>query len=554
MLSLILIWGYALLVSGILGLAVLSPICRKTGYHLRHPDSVLFAGITVLTVYAQFFSLFYKVGLAANALLAAGCVVLLITGHRRYREMLLTFCRMIPVWKWVVWGILFFFMAYGASRGEIHYDTSLYHAQSVHWLESYGIVKGLGNLHNRLAYNSAAFSLTALFSFSFLTGQSFHAMSGFLAWLLACTCTGIADFWKRRRAVVSDFLMLVGIYYLTTIYNQMISPESDYFMNIVVLFILIRWCRLVEAKEGSVTPYALLCVLGVYAVTLKLSAAMILLLVCKPAVMLLRRKDSRGIFCYLLLGMVTVLPYLIRNVILSGWLVYPFPAVDLFSVDWKIPAGAARFDANEIKVYGRGLTDSTLAGQSFLTWFPDWFTALSGLNKLLVGISFLTVIGTVLWGLWICFRKKRTQVDNWLLQATCSACFLFWLTNAPLIRYGFIFIGLCSAVLLGNGYVFLQERVQRFSYPVFLTLLCLFAVWKSVSLGRQINADYRNDYWIFQKDYDNYPVESYEAGGITFYYPPSGDRVGYDAFPSSDRKKEVSLRGTTLAEGFRGRE
>ena len=98
------------------------------------------------------------------------------------------------------------------------------------------------------------------------------------------------------------------------------------------------------------------------------------------------------------------------------------------------------------------------------------------------------------------------------------------------------------------------KRVCFFTYPVFLTLLCLFAVWKSVSLGRQINADYRNDYWIFQKDYDNYPVESYEAGGITFYYPQSGDRVGYDAFPSSDRKKEVILRGTTLAEGFRGRE
>ena len=551
MLSLILIWGYALLVSGILGLAVLSPICRKTGYHLRHLDSILFAGITVLTVYSQLFSLIFKVGLAANALLVTGCTVLVLLRHRSYRETLRTLFRTIPRGKWVAWTALFFFMAYGASRGEIHYDTSLYHAQSVHWLESYGVVKGLGNLHNRLAYNSSAFSLTALFSFSFLGGQSFHAMAGFLAWMLACTCTGIADCWKRKKAEVSDFVILVAIYYLTTIYNQMISPESDYFMNIVVLFILIRWCRLIEAKDGSTTPYALLCVLGVYAVTLKLSAAMLLLLVCKPAVMLIQRRDGRGISRYLSLGIITVLPYLIRNVILSGWLVYPFPAVDLFQVDWKIPAGAARFDANEIKVYGRGLTDSTLADQPFLEWFPDWFAALSGFNMLLVALSFLTVALTLLWGMWIIFRKNRGQVDHWLVQLTCSGCFLFWLTNAPLVRYGFIFIGLCAAVLLGNGYTMLQQKFPQTMYRGFLVLLVGFTLWKTVSLGRQIKKDYVNNYWLCQKDYDNMPVESYEINGITFYYPQSGDRAGYDAFPSSDRKRDIELRGTTLQDGFR---
>lgn len=547
MLSLILIWGYALLVSGILGLAVLSPICRKTGYHLRHLDSILFAGITVLTVYAQFFSLFYKVGLVANMLLVLCCGVQVLIRHQTLRALFQT----IPRWKWVAWAVLFFFMAYGASRGEIHYDTSLYHAQSVHWLESYGVVKGLGNLHNRLAYNSAAFSLTALFSFSFLGGQSFHAMSGFLAWILACTCTEIADCGKRKKAAVSDFVILVAVYYLTTIYNQMISPESDYFMNIVVLFILIRWCRLTEEKSGSTTPYALLCVLGVYAITLKLSAALILLLVCKPAVMLIREKDIRGIFRSFLLGILVVLPYLIRNVILSGWLVYPFPAVDLFQVDWKIPAGAAQFDANEIKVYGRGLTDSTLAGQSFLEWFPGWFGNLSKFNMVLVAFSFLTVVFTLLWGVWILLRKKQGQVDSWLVQLTCSGCFLFWLTNAPLVRYGFIFIGLCTAVLLGNGYVLLQQKFPHALYRGFLVLLMGFALWKTVSLGRQIKADYVNDYWLCQKDYDNMSVESYEIDGITFYYPQSGDRVGYDAFPSSDRKRDIELRGTTLQDGFR---
>ena len=33
-----------------------------------------------------------------------------------------------------------------------HLDTPLYHAQSIRWIEDYGAVKGLGNIHNRFAY------------------------------------------------------------------------------------------------------------------------------------------------------------------------------------------------------------------------------------------------------------------------------------------------------------------------------------------------------------------------------------------------------------------
>ena len=84
--------------------------------------------------------------------------------------------------------ILFFVFAYGASTGIIHYDTGLYHAQSIRWIEEYGVVPGLGNLHTRLAYNSASFCLSALYSFAFLGGQSYHCVAGFLAFLLAVVC------------------------------------------------------------------------------------------------------------------------------------------------------------------------------------------------------------------------------------------------------------------------------------------------------------------------------------------------------------------------------
>ena len=555
MLSLILLWLYVLILSFSLGMAVLSLCRRYMGYQVLRPDSIIMTGVVVLTVYAQVFILFYKVVLAANIVLIIITIILVLFTRRDIlctgRQLVLK----IRVWQWITWGILFVIFAYGASRGEIHYDTGLYHAQSIRWIEEIGVVPGLGNLHNRLAYNSAVFSLTALFSVPFVAGQSLHGMSGFLAWVLACSCTRLQRVFRERKVTLSDFVRVFVIYDLTTIFNRMISPESDYFMSLVVLFLILRWCEFIEERQQAVTPYALLCVLGVCAVTFKLSAALCLLLTIKPAVVLIKERKGKEILLYLAMGIAVAVPFLIRNVILSGWLVYPFPAIDLFSVDWKIPAGIAAWDAAEIKVYGRGLTDPILASQPFDVWFPQWFRALGALNKLWVIGSFLSLFVCAIWGISLFVRKLRRKsvasLDAWLVQLTCVACFLFWLSNAPLVRYGFVFMGLSTIVLFGNIYLWMTARWATLEIMAFRGLVILFALWKSVSLGKHIEEDYVNDYWIAQKDYENYPVVEEKLDGQTVYVPQTGDRVGYEAFPSTNYLRPIERRGVTLKDGFR---
>ena len=68
------------------------------------------------------------------------------------------------------------------AESTFHYDTGLYHAQAIHWIEDYGVIKGLGFIHVRLAYNSAYFPLCALYSMRDVTGgQSLHSVSGFIS-------------------------------------------------------------------------------------------------------------------------------------------------------------------------------------------------------------------------------------------------------------------------------------------------------------------------------------------------------------------------------------
>ncbi len=590
------IWIYLFLTTFLIGYGILQGLTSLVPYQVRHADTYLFCGLAAVTVYAQFFSLFGSVGPAANLLLVAVCIGILWGNRQKLYGVLSEMCR--GIWEKKCKGflllVLFFLFAYGTSRGILHYDTGLYHAQSIRWLEEYGVVKGLGNLHCRLAYNSSSFALSALYSMAALGEQSYHCAAGWLAFLLAKICSEIAGPLRRGRLRTSDFARVMGVYYLVIIFDEMISPASDYFMVLLAFYIVIRWLELIEggsdctqapridSAEG-IFPYAMLCVMGVFLMTVKLSAALILLLTIYPACYLLKGRRWKETGLYLLLGIVTAFPFFARNIILSGWLVYPFTQLDLFDVKWKIPKGVADYDAKEIQVWGRGYSDVTRYEIPIEEWLPDWFRSLPGSDRVLVAMAAAAVIVLFVYaaGMFSGFWSRRWELI--LVQVTMAASFLFWLGTSPLIRYGCVYVYLTSAVVFGgiydgivsgekkmwsgraggeanrtrqkNGYTKvrmplsgngMREAVRLAGIAAVILLLA----YKCLALGREIALSYENAYWLVQKDYENYETDSYLIEGVEFYCPVYGDQTGYDAFPSAPVRAEIGFLGTDMKDGF----
>lgn len=83
-------------------------------------------------------------------------------------------------------------------------------------------------------------------------------------------------------------------------------------------------------------------------------------------------------------GTLIAFPYLARNVLISGWLFYPFTFLDWFPVDWKISKGYADSDAKEIQAYAREIYNVYQLDQPLKQWLPNWFAAQAGFDKLLV--------------------------------------------------------------------------------------------------------------------------------------------------------------------------
>lgn len=556
MISVALIWLYMTVTCYVIGFACIRAISdillRSKRFDSVRGTDCIYAGIGAITVYSQFYSIFGKVGLGANIGLLLICVFCVLIYRKDYCRQFHDFRLTVTPGRIAAVAVLFLFFAYGTSFGIIHYDTSLYHAQSIRWIEEYGVVPGLGNLHTRLAYNSASFCLSALYSMAFWGGQSFHCCAGYLAFLLATVCVSAFRKERLKKPGLSDFVKLMGIYYLLMIFDEMVSPASDYFMVLLVFYIVIRWLELLEIKEASYLPYALLCLLSITVLTIKLSGALILLLTLKPAFMLIKEKKGKDILFFLLTGFIMVLPFLIRNVILSGYLVYPFTAVDLFDLDFKIPKGVAEYDAKEIKVWGRGYSDVTAYEEPISSWLPGWIRALDMTNRIFLILAAAGLVIFLIMLLYALIRKKKDMADYLHVTGVLAACFLFWLCSAPLIRYGCVFLWLTPVLIW--GYVYLRISPQTDRYRLYLAALVIVISYKMGAFGMEVAESATGEYLVLQKDYENYETIPCEVSGYTFYYPAEGDRTGYEAFPSMPVKREVFLRGDELKDGFKSGE
>ncbi len=557
MISVLIIWLYMMLTMGTAGLLIACLSDHLIGYKVRDIVAVLLMGMVAVTVYAEVWSLFSGTGIIANVCMCI-CLGLMAVYYRTRVCALLHDMisglkddgRIVPVLI-----LLTAVMAFGASHGLMHYDTGLYHAQAIRWIEEYGCVPGLANLHTRLGYNSSAFVLNALYSFAF-TGQSYHVTGAFCALLLTweCACRPVRE--RRLSLDASGLSRVMAVYYLLMIFDEMVSPASDYYMVCLGFILIIRWLD----AGSDVSRMSMLAVMTAFILTIKLSGAVFVLLAVMPGCLLLRDHREREFGCCLTAGVITVVPYLARNVVLSGWPLYPSTFLGFFKPEWRVPVDIATYDYKEIQVYGRGYWDVSRYGESIFKWFPTWFGTQSSTDRILITAAVVGVAYFVIKCLYyVCRAGRKGDVrdlpSGLFTEAVICIGFLFWLMTSPLMRYGCLYVYLCNAVLWGGvlGRTHIETNSFRFVIYSGLMILC---VYKGIMFAAETARAYRGDTWIRQQDYDRYDVHSYELTGegshLTLYAPDDGDRTGYDPFPSTpwDKTGEITMRGEDIRDGF----
>lgn len=570
MVQLLILWGYIFAMNACIGTGVLK-ILEKCIYGWKNTSSsekfavswTELAGVIAITVYAEIVSLFGAVGQIAHLLLLGLAVFFTFWCRTTIRKIAGKILRILFSWDGVLYLCLILLTALFASRGLQHTDTGIYHAQMIHWYEDYGVVKGLGNLQQHFAYNSSSLAYAAVFSMKWLVGQSLHGTNGFLqAFLVVWAVRGLRGFWRRKNHLADGCRFAILVYALV-VSERIMSPATDFSSMYLVLWVVCIWADLLtgdkNAEFGQIHGYALLSVAAVFVATCKLSAGCLVILALYPFVKLLRRRQWKSIFIYIFCGVLVLAPWLIRNVLISGWLLYPFTALDLFHVDWKIPAEYVQHDSDQIKVWGRCLYDVARIDESPLSWFPVWWAEKRREEMMLLIGNVIALAGLALGGVYTVFvRRGNLPWDKMMLYVAILCSIAGWFLTAPFIRYGLAFLLLLPCMVIGEWIRPIRMGPVRIlsGFGCVGVFLCLGMFWDYYVLFNLvwIKQNMGSRYYMIQQDYDLPEVYPYEIeGGLTVYIPKQGENISYYAFPGDayqSMAERVKMRGENIRDGF----
>lgn len=581
MISVLINWSYVFITTYIIGYFTLSRAYRfyKHERHIGIMSSVM-AGLAITTAYAGFFSIFYKVGIVANIVMILFCVLFVWLDRTHYTDILSDInggkligrifgsgsTRIIKV---IVFSIFFVATLFFTTEGNFFSDSGYYHEQSIRWIEEFGTVKGSVHILKRLAYNSCYFCQCALYSMRDIFSQSLHCLSGFYGILVMGYA--LAGFNKSIR---TNAIRLAPFVYFILLCSEITSPASDYPLVFSVFYVAIRWFELRDDNEEHYSPYALLSLFVVFLISIKLTVGCLILIVIKPAIAMIKEKRIKEIITSIMAGIIILLPYFIRNYIICGWLIYPFTKIDIFNPDWKLPMRHVQADADEIKVWGRGM--GQIGGQvtdGIKVWLPHWWEYMSVPNRLIVASAIIVLSVYLVYR--VCrfisevirhgIKKTATEVvidniDRYIFEAALLFSLLYWFFESPLFRYGVCYIIVAIFYAIGDmlGKAWNKSVIIRVAV-VLICVLTMIPFTNGIIEYFKWNYEcilYYSDYeyFVMQEDYPRVEYGTTEINGVTFYYPKEElGQIGYHMFPALwfNGTDNVESRGDNITDGYR---
>lgn len=556
MVVIVLSWVYMFLICTLIGIGTLS-LVRNRRFSVT---LYLVTGVIGITVYAQFFSIFAKLGLWAHVMLVAAALVCGYRNRSTVWQLWQTYRPVLCSWEGFFYCCFVLLIAFFTSRGEFHTDTNIYHAAAIRIYEEYGLVKGIGNLQLHYAYNSSYLAFASIFSMKWLLGSSLHTTTGFLETVMCLYAFHGLRAFRQHKAHVADMMRIGILLYTLVNVTRSMSPATDYATMFFALFIITAWCENFFEKGSELTVYCLLTVAAVFAATLKFSSCLLVLIGLYPAWCLIREKRWKEIGICLFGGCVILCPFLVRNYLISGWLLYPFEGIDLFKVPWKIPLEYLVHDADQIKVWGRCLYDVEKVDMPLYEWLPVWWEHQFRYEKMFLGGVLLgTALQLLMVGMRL-YRKQKIRPQMAVLHLAVWGNVLVWFLVAPFIRYGLAF--LIAVVMLAVG-DYLGERKQGLcsivaGSLVFGILVSLSPYWDQyvTEAGVFVKQNLREPYYIEQKDYDRGSMDSCEINGNTIYFSTGEEINSYHVFPGTCYKpmlERSTLIGERIEDGFRAK-
>jgi hypothetical protein len=447
----------------------------------------------------------------------------------------------------VVWiSIGFILVALYSSSPPLFIDNDSYYLPTIKWMQEYGAVPGLGNLHYHLSLFSAWHALEALTQVLFGFSNLF-ALNGFL--LFSFWCTAVLNRQHENRIAVLSLCMP-----LLLLFTGMSAPDLP--------VILIGFHLLIQFVRKRVN----LCYATIISTCLILIKPTLILL---PIFFLIywivdkklsEKRELMGTSVIILFALVT---FFSRNIILTGHIFFPVIS-PMTELDWVIPNEMINtFHAIIEREFWGEVSDSSKFSLSSLVAL----IIHGGVASTIYVLTLLLLISFPVLGLF-----DRIEKRDWhaYIFVFISSIFLFLLWPAPRFFIPF---------LLFFGALFIKTITDKIQWVgsnlliVGITLSILPLVFLSQGVGissapMQENAESKNySPSILSRPSAtvlNYSYSSSTKGNLSYYHPLDSTTfwlsIGEAPLPSASHQKidyfenylhvTPQMRGTNLSDGF----
>lgn len=557
MLATLLSWLYISFICwswGILFLQLIGKITKEES-GLPHFSMICLYGLSVITIVASGLSLFMPLGdwwiqfifiLPASLIFFMKNVPYFFSSLKKELSVLhiLSLVLLLSLWLLVLvmstWTI-------------VHPDTLGYHAQTIQWVEKYKAVPGLVHLHVRFGYQGLWFVNSALFDFSFTGKQGITFLnSTVLFWFLFFIVNRIDhNFFNPGKRIQGLFwigFLSLSFWSYTQVRLTAASASPDFIATIFVLA-LVYMLLAKGSKHLPANDWLMAALLSIVSVTIKLSVTPILLIASVALLMFIIRKKFKPLIVCILIGLLALSVLIARNIITTGYVIFPTTAVDVANVDWKYSNHLTAQEKNYITAYAKkyGVVTKeeidSVNNMSAVEWLPGWWKSRSVADKSIIILFLISLIVSLVY-----IREIiASGFIALLVLITMLIGIIFWFANAPDPRFGFGFI---LGFIITVSYVLLKEKEIPVQKSILVIILVgLTAISFTYTAYRFINF-FQADQLTTPLGIPPYEYKTFDCEGIKINSPVNTD-FGSIPVPCTDLNCDnFSPRSNNVEDGF----
>ena len=419
----------------------------------------LILGMFAITLLASFWAIFGRINFEFQLLLIFLQLIVIGKYQQDLRQLYISLFHQVKQIRTILKVLFLLFLVmvlFQSSSSSIFIDNETYYIQTIKWLNEFGFVPGLANLHIFFAQTSGWHILQSVFSFSYFNINC-NDLNGFCLLLgIAFSINSLDEYFKTDNFLdLSLGLLPLAVVFLIPFSNV---PSPD--LAVVIFSILLFYYFIKFSNETTAHALTILSLLALFVVYIKISALPIALIpICYFAFN--STKNQTKIVSSLLFGVVVISLFVVKNTILTGYPLYPSSLLaDYFSSDNSIPNVIYDFWWNKAKNYNFIVSQKEYFQLSSFEIFVKWVIH-SWLTRFFT-ITILSIIVIVPFILKKTAPKKPILILYWVMVLQL----LFLIVSTPQYRFVLSFV-----VFFG---LLLVSLVLTKKNPIYFTLFLSF--------------------------------------------------------------------------------